>query len=568
MEKIVVLNSGGFDSTVLLHYVRDNYSDAEIYSLHFSYGQRSVKEELKWSEYNAKKIGAQIKNIDLPKFDWTKSNFYNEGYEYETQYLEWRNLIFLSYALSYARAVGANKIFCAFLKSRGYKDTSENFIHKMNLIDEEIEIIAPFSNIEYKEDLIPTAFSYGIKPNTFNSCDVITSGKPCGECSDCKALEYINKELTLDTPIKIYRHCRTAEGKEFNDLCLNTTAWELRVLWNDSCQLNCAHCFYGDTVMKGERLKHNEFLDAVKQAFELGIPSIHISGKEPLYDDSIIKFISDVNSLRKNYDWIEHPYMPRKGTFLSLVTNGINVPVFAKDLKKAGLEKIFISVDDILGRDTSAIRTTSNTVAFKAIDSALNVGLDIEVFISVHEKNYDKLLDIIRFLEKNNGVKKFFLVIPKNLGNGEYIPRFNIKEIETIINSLESYVPVYNETEIGLGFGIYYTNLIFSESPYLSNILSDIKETGNNYLNDWFFILPEFYCCSYLEQITLSPDGYILGCASDVCCTDYDKISAGNIRDLKLEDIIKIGKLGRNFQCNNFKCNPYCFKGCPHEFGI
>lgn len=565
MEKIVVLNSGGFDSTVLLHFVRDNYPDAEIYSLHFSYGQRSEKEELKWSEYNAEKVGAKIKNINLPMFSWTTSNFYNVGYEYETQYLEWRNLIFLSYALSYASSIGATKIFCAFLKSYGYKDTSKDFIHTMNLIDKDIEIIAPFFDVESKEDLTAMAFSYGIKPNTFNSCDVLYQGEPCGKCPDCKALEYINEELTLNAPIKIYRHCKTAEGKEFNNLCLNTTAWELRVLWNDDCQLNCAHCFYGDTVMKGIKLYHEEFLDVVKQAFELGIPSIHIAGKEPLYDDSVIKFISDVNELRKNYSHIKHPLMP-KGTFLSIVTNGINVPRFAKDLKEAGLDKIFISVDDIIGKETSSIRVTSNKVAFNAIDSALEVGLELEIFINIHEKNYDRLPEIIRFLEVEKGLKTFYLAIPKNIGNGKNIPRLNIKEMEIIINSLIKYVPVNNETSIGLGFGIYYTNLILSESQQLSNILYDIKNYGNDYLTEWFYIRPEFYCSTYIEQITLSPDGYILGCASDVCRNDYDKISAGNIRNLKLKDIIKIGKLNRNFNCNTFKHNPNCFKGCPHEF--
>lgn len=558
MEKIVVLNSGGFDSTVLIHYVREQYPDAEIHSLHFSYGQRSCESELRWSNYHAKQVSAKIKEIELPKFDWTKSNFYEDGFEYKSQYLEWRNLIFLSYALSYAKAEGANSIYCAFLISIGYEDTAEKFLHEINLIGNGIKVIAPFSNIEYKEDLIPLAFSLGILPYTFHSCDVSNDIRGCRNCGDCQALEVINQELTLDTPIKIYRHCGTAEGEEFNKLCLDTVAWELRVLWNDDCQLNCAHCFYGKAKMLGNKLTHEEFLNVVEQAFEIGISSIHISGKEPLYDDSIIKFISDVNKLRGHY----------KDTMLSLVTNGINVPKYARELKLAGLDKIFISVDDIIGNDTYILRKTSNKIAFNAINSAFSEGLDVEVFINIHEKNYDRLAEIISFLETHKGVKNFFLVMLKSVGNGKNISRLNIKEVEMVINSLIGYVPSNDDTSIGLGFGIYYKHLILAESPSISNLILDSLYLGNDQITDWFYIRPEFYCSSYLEQVTLSPDGYILGCATDICRADYDKISAGNIRDSSLHDLIRKGKIERNFKCNNFKCNPYCFEGCPHEFEV
>lgn len=203
MEKVVVLNSGGFDSTVLLHYVKDYYPVAEIHSLHFSYGQRSSEEELKWSEYNAKKLGAKIKNITLPKFDWTKSTFYDEIYDYEGQYLEWRNLIFIAYAFSYAEAIGANKVFCAFFKSGSYKDISRAFIHGISAVGNNIEVIAPFSDmeLEFKDYLIPFAVAYNIEPGTFHSCDI--SNIPCGKCIDCVALEPIIKELKINAAQKI-----------------------------------------------------------------------------------------------------------------------------------------------------------------------------------------------------------------------------------------------------------------------------------------------------------------------------------------------------------------------------
>ena len=56
--KIVTLNSGGFDSVVLAHYLRAQYPEAEIHCLFFDYGQRSKNLEHYWSVYHAAKIKA------------------------------------------------------------------------------------------------------------------------------------------------------------------------------------------------------------------------------------------------------------------------------------------------------------------------------------------------------------------------------------------------------------------------------------------------------------------------------------------------------------------------------
>ena len=118
MRKIVVLNSGGFDSIVLLHEVCDSYKNATIHSLHFNYGEINSEEQDKCVDNVCKKLGVEDVRIQIPKLSWTKNKFYdNDKLEYESQYLEYRNLIFLSYAVSYAQSIGADKIYLAILKS-------------------------------------------------------------------------------------------------------------------------------------------------------------------------------------------------------------------------------------------------------------------------------------------------------------------------------------------------------------------------------------------------------------------------------------------------------------------
>ena len=81
MSKIVVLNSGGFDSVVLMNYLHTIQEEKEIYSLHFLYGANNEKQQLECVNKVCERVGAVNKIIQLPNIDWTQSNFFNSGYE-------------------------------------------------------------------------------------------------------------------------------------------------------------------------------------------------------------------------------------------------------------------------------------------------------------------------------------------------------------------------------------------------------------------------------------------------------------------------------------------------------
>ena len=67
MSKIVVLNSGGFDSVVLAHHIGHLNPEAEIHNLFFDYGQLSVDSERYCSEKCAKDLGFTYKEVVIPK---------------------------------------------------------------------------------------------------------------------------------------------------------------------------------------------------------------------------------------------------------------------------------------------------------------------------------------------------------------------------------------------------------------------------------------------------------------------------------------------------------------------
>jgi 7-cyano-7-deazaguanine synthase in queuosine biosynthesis len=197
---VVVLNSGGFDSVVLINHVRHMFPEEEINSLFFDYGQNSSCEERKCSFDSSRKVKATWREIKLPKMIWTKSGFYDrEEIDVNNNYLEYRNMIFLSYAVSYARSIkDCFEVYTAmFREDNPYEDTSQEFIDGLNYAIEGsgIKVLTPLRG-GYKTELAPLAKYYGIKIGDFHSCDKSdTVGEPCGKCGDCLAIKEIYEDI-------------------------------------------------------------------------------------------------------------------------------------------------------------------------------------------------------------------------------------------------------------------------------------------------------------------------------------------------------------------------------------
>lgn len=194
-EKIVVLNSGGFDSIVLMNYIHTVLGFKNLYSLHFKYGALNEEQQLKCVNKVCEKLNIPNKVIELPPFNWSNSNFFDSNnFDLSTQYVEYRNLIFISYAISYAESIGADRVFVAFLNQWDYPDTTPEFIQGLNFLSEKISVEAPF-HYNNKEVLGHFAKYLGISEDDYFSCDDPVNGKPCGKCLDCVALKDIREKL-------------------------------------------------------------------------------------------------------------------------------------------------------------------------------------------------------------------------------------------------------------------------------------------------------------------------------------------------------------------------------------
>ena len=200
--RAVILLSGGLDSAVTLYIAKQRGFDCHC--LVFDYGQRHNKEI-----ENAKKIALKagchydLINISLP---WKGSllleskrklpaNKHQSPVKIPSTYVPGRNIIFLSFALSYAEAIAARAIFIGAHNQdySGYPDCRPEFFKafsamalkgtKAGVENKQIVIEAPLLN-KGKAEIINIGAKFKVPFGLTWSC-YQGGKKPCGKCDSC-----------------------------------------------------------------------------------------------------------------------------------------------------------------------------------------------------------------------------------------------------------------------------------------------------------------------------------------------------------------------------------------------
>jgi 7-cyano-7-deazaguanine synthase len=202
MKKAVVILSGGMDSTTAAFIAKSE--GYEIIPVHFNYGQRTEKRELK--AFNDICDYLELENryvIDIPFFKQIgASALVDENIEVPVDgvkpgipvtYVPFRNGIFLSIAAAVAEKEGAEAIYIGVVEedSSGYPDCREEFIQNMQVAinsgtkpETEIEIKTPLVHLK-KEDIVKTAVKYDVPLHLTWSC-YKNENKACGVCDSCR----------------------------------------------------------------------------------------------------------------------------------------------------------------------------------------------------------------------------------------------------------------------------------------------------------------------------------------------------------------------------------------------
>jgi 7-cyano-7-deazaguanine synthase len=202
-KRAIVLLSGGLDSAVTLYVARA--AGFTPYCLIFDYGQRH-KREIEASKRICRKAGCEFKlvKISLP---WKGSALLDKkrplpeasgdegARSIPVTYVPARNIIFLSFALSFAEAIGSQAIFIGAHSQdySGYPDCRPEFFQafdqvalrgtKAGVQGSRIRIHRPLVKMN-KTQIIRLGTKLGVPFELTWSCYKGNS-RPCGKCDSC-----------------------------------------------------------------------------------------------------------------------------------------------------------------------------------------------------------------------------------------------------------------------------------------------------------------------------------------------------------------------------------------------
>ncbi|QXP79816.1 MULTISPECIES: 7-cyano-7-deazaguanine synthase QueC [Winogradskyella] len=197
-NKVILLLSGGIDSTTLLAKLKEE--NKEVLAISYFYDQKHAI-ELEFAKENAEKYNViEHKTIQLDSQLFSSSalvnsnkqlSTYKEGEKPEGQenaYVPYRNLVFLSMALSLAESYRINDIYVAFNKDDcvNFWDCTTAFLSQLNTISEQskTEVHAPLINLTKKE-VVQLAKKLDVDLNRTISCYQPFNDKECGSCLSC-----------------------------------------------------------------------------------------------------------------------------------------------------------------------------------------------------------------------------------------------------------------------------------------------------------------------------------------------------------------------------------------------
>lgn len=144
----------------------------------------------------------------------------------------------------------------------------------------------------------------------------------------------------------------------------------LRISITDLCNLRCMYCMPEEGVEKlchSDIMSYEEIIEIARAATELGICKIRITGGEPLVRKDVVTLVRRLAELPGVRD-------------LSMTTNAVGLAPLAKDLKKAGLNRVNISLDTLNEKKFHYI--TRNGVledVFRGIRAASDCGMQIKL---------------------------------------------------------------------------------------------------------------------------------------------------------------------------------------------
>ncbi|GAM11479.1 cyclic pyranopterin monophosphate synthase [Geobacter sp. OR-1] len=144
----------------------------------------------------------------------------------------------------------------------------------------------------------------------------------------------------------------------------------LRLSVTDRCNMRCIYCMPSDGIRllgHNEILSYEELLQVARAAVANGIEKIRVTGGEPLVRKGIIQFLEQLAAI---------PGLRQ----LVLTTNGLALAEMAEPLRRAGVQRLNISLDSLQpGTLASITRGADVNRVLAGIEAAERAGFPIKI---------------------------------------------------------------------------------------------------------------------------------------------------------------------------------------------
>lgn len=194
MSKVILLSSGGLDSTTVAYWLTDK--GVKFLPIFFDYGQHCVEKEWRTlQEVLPKKNYTAPRRVNISAiFEGSKSrlisepDLWTESVTANDLYIPYRTLLFFSAAAAIAQTTGTDEVYSGFINSNHAKeiDCSTGFLNNLGALSENIgpvRFIIPFRE-KSKREVADIARDLSVPIGRTFSCQTF-SDVPCGACPNC-----------------------------------------------------------------------------------------------------------------------------------------------------------------------------------------------------------------------------------------------------------------------------------------------------------------------------------------------------------------------------------------------